>query len=164
MFNKGEMVVCGSNGVCLIQKISKMDGMDNDMLYYIMQPVYEKRSTVYIPVDNHKTPIRKIFTKEEANDFIKSIPDIKPLEIDNEKQREQLYKSCIAPAQCEGWVSLIKTLNNRNEERIAAGKKIISLDERYMKTVKNCLYGELAISLGISKDEVEGYINKLLEG
>ena len=47
------------------------------------------------------------------------------------------------PAQTEGWVRIIRTLYRRNEERAAAGKKTINMDERYMKMAKNWLYGEL---------------------
>lgn len=163
MFDKGELVVCGNNGVCRIQKIAPMEGMDKNTLYYIMQPVYEKRSTVYIPAESHKTPVRKIHTAQEAQEIIRKLPDIEPLVIENERNREAEYKACMAPAECECWISLMKTLYKRNQERIAAGKKMISLDDRYMKSAQNCLCGELSISLKISREEVEKHIDQLLE-
>ncbi|MGN0408590.1 MAG: CarD family transcriptional regulator [Bacteroides sp.] len=162
MFEKGDMVVCGNNGVCKIEKISKLEGMDNDIVYYIMRPVYEKSSTVYIPVESHKTPVRKMMNKDEALAFIKEIPEIGTLTLNNEKQREEQYKACMQNAECKGWVTIIKTLYERNNARLTSGKKIISMDERYMRMAKNCLYGELAVSLDIEKDKVESYIEKIL--
>ena len=163
MFEKGHMVVCGNNGVCRIEKISKLDSIDSEVLYYIMQPVYEKSSTVYIPVEGHSTPIRNIMTKDEAMDFIKKIPTISEIELAGDRERESQYKACMEPAQTEGWVRIIRTLYRRNEERAAAGKKTINMDERYMKMAKNCLYGELAVSLGMKKDEVEAFIESILD-
>ncbi len=158
MFNKGDMVVCGNNGVCLIEKISTIDGGVNNQVYYIMRPIYERNSTVYIPVESHKTPMRRIFSKEEAKEFIVTIPEIEELEIVNEKQREEQYKACMATAECKAWVTVIKTLNKRSSERQKSGKKAISMDERYMRMAKDCLYGELAVSLSIPKEKVEDYI------
>lgn len=163
MFEKGDMVVCGNNGVCRIEKISKLDSVDSEVLYYIMQPVYEKSSTVYIPVEGHSTPIREVMTKDEAMDFIKNIPDISEIELGSDRERESQYKACMEPAQAEGWVRIIRTLYRRKEERAAAGKRTNNLDERYMKMAKNCLYGELAISLEMKKDEVEAFIESILD-
>lgn len=50
------------------------------------------------------------------------------------------------------WVSIVKTLYIRKQERTAQGKKITALDERYMRTAENELYSELSLTLGIPKE------------
>ena len=61
------------------------------------------------------------------------------------------------------WISIIKTLYFRKKERIAQGKKITSLDERYLKATENELYSELSLILEIPKEKMEDYICKQLE-
>jgi CarD family transcriptional regulator len=55
MFEVGDYIVCGSNGICEVQNVSTIDipDVDPERLYYILQPVYKKSSVVYIPVDRY---------------------------------------------------------------------------------------------------------------
>ena len=153
MFEKGEYVVYGSKGVCRIQEISHVDipGVDQKRLYYIMHPVQNSGQTLYLPTDSTKAVIRRVMTKEEANRLIHDIPSIKKLEVANDKQQG-----------CSGrdWISILKTLNQRKEDRLAAGKKITALDERYLRVTEQELYGELSVVLGIEKENMHDYIQE----
>ena len=57
----------------------------------------------------------------------------------------------------------MKTLYLRKKERVAQGKKVTSLDEKYMKAAENELYSELSMTLGIPKDEMEDYIRERIQ-
>jgi CarD family transcriptional regulator len=59
---------------------------------------------------------------------------------------------------CGEWIRIIKTLYLRRVERTARGKKITSVDERYLKMAEDYLYSELELVLGIPKNRVEQYI------
>ena len=160
MFEKGEYVVYGSKGVCKIQDISHVDipGVDQKRLYYIMHPVQNSEQTLYMPTDSTKAIIRRVMTKEEAKRLIHDIPTIENLEVPNEKQREASYKQALHGCRGRDWISILKTLHQRKEERLAAGKKITALDERYMRVAEQELYGELSIVLGIEKENMHDYI------
>lgn len=162
MFEKGEYVVYGSKGVCRIQEISHVDipGVDQKRLYYIMHPVQNSGQTLYLPTDSTKAVIRRVMTKEEANRLIHDIPSIKKLEVPNEKQREASYKQALQGCSGRDWISILKTLNQRKEERLAAGKKITALDERYLRVTEQELYGELSVVLGIEKGNMHDYIQE----
>ena len=58
---------------------------------------------------------------------------------------------------------MIKTINVRREKRLAQGKKVTAGDERCLHAAQENLFGELAVSLGIEKNEVESYIRKKRE-
>ena len=45
--------------------------------------------TIYVPVDVASTKMRKVITKEEAEQLIEKIPTIQPIEISNEKFLEE---------------------------------------------------------------------------
>ena len=98
--------------------------------------------------------------KEEANRLIHDIPPIEKLEVPNEKQREASYKQALQGCSGRDWISILKTLNQRKEERLAAGKKITALDERYLRGTEQELYGELSVVLGIEKENMHDYIQE----
>lgn len=165
MYEIGDLIVYGINNVCEILDVGTLDisGIDNGKLYYTLDPVYTKGRTVYTPVDNKKVPMRKILSKEEAVELIESIPTIDTLWVENEKQREEIYKQSLKKNECSEWIKVIKTLYLRKQERIAQGKNVTGTDGKYLTIAEENLYGELAISLGIPKDEVEDYITKSVE-
>ncbi len=160
MFAKGEYVVYGSKGVCLIRDISQIDipGVDKDRLYYIMQPICNANGTVYLPIDSTKAVIRRVMSREEATKLIEDIPEIEELAVPDEKRREASYKEALKTCSVYAWVSIIKALYIRKNERLAAGKKITALDERYLKAAEHELYGELSIALGISEEDMGSYL------
>ncbi len=160
MFAKGEYVVYGNKGVCLILDVSRIDlpGVDQDRLYYVMQPIHNTNGTVYLPIDSTKAVIRKVMSKDEANKLIRDIPDIKELAVPDEKRREASYKEALKTCSVYAWVSIIKALYARKNERQAMGKKITALDERYLKAAEHELYGELSIALGIPQDDMGPYL------
>lgn len=165
MFEVGEHVVCGSKGVCIVEKVTTLDipGVEKERLYYILKPVYMAASTVYVPVDATKPEMRKILSKDEADELINSIPDIPLILCTNEKLLEQEYKSCMKTINCEEWIKVIKTIYKRNQKRIEAGRKVTALDSRFFKIAEDCLYGELAVSLDIPKDHVQEFITGKME-
>ena len=47
--------------------------------------------------------------------------------------------------------------------RLASGKKVINVDDKYLNIAEKFLYGEFAVALGLPKDEVKGYISGYLK-
>ena len=148
MFEVGEYIVYGCKGVCLIEEITHIDipGSNKDRLYYVLAPYGDGKGKIYAPTDNEKVTMRKVITKTEAEQLIK-----------------EMYKEALKTCDYRAWISIIKTLYCRKQQRIAQGKKITSLDERYLKAAENELYSELSLTLGIPKNEMERYINERLE-
>lgn len=165
MFEKGDYIVYGSTGICVIDDITTMDmpGISKERLYYVMSPYRQSGNKIFTPVDNPKMKLRRILTKEEVLALIDEIPAIEQIAIEEEKQREQKYKECIRSCECENWIRIMKTLYQRKQERVSQGKKVTATDERYFKMAEDNLYTEFSISLGMPKQEVEGYITKRIK-
>ena len=165
VYQKGDKVVCGSKGVCVIEEITTLNipGVDKMREYYILKPLYMASSTVYLPVDTAGQTMRRVLTLEEVKSLIERIPEIPQITIVSDKLLEQEYKNCLRTDNCEEWVRIIKTIHNRKQKRLAAGRKVTALDARYLKTAQDCLYGEFAVALGMPREEVEGYIVKVLD-
>ena len=165
MFNKGEYVVCGNKGVCVVEEVTTLNitGVDKEREYYILKPVYTSGSTVYVPVDSTKESIRKVLERDEANKLISGIPDIPLITIANDKLLEQEYRGCMKSNNCEEWVKIIKTIYLRKQKRLEAGRKVTAVDAKYFRIAEDNLYGELAISLDMPREEVENYITSEME-
>lgn len=71
MYEVGDLIVYGRTGICEVTEITtlKMDGVPKDKLYYILRPVREKRGKVFTPVDNEKIVMRRVISKEEAEEL-----------------------------------------------------------------------------------------------
>ncbi len=160
MFQKGDYVIYGHNGICRIQDITTLNipGVDKNRKYYLLKPVYMSGSTVYTPVDTAETALRSAMNKEEADNLIKAIPDIPTIPISDEKTLEQTYKKYMRSNNSKAWVQLIKTIYLRKENRIMTGHKVTALDSRYFDLAESSLYGELSVALGKPKEEVKSYI------
>lgn len=165
MFEKGEYVIYGHNGICLITDITTpgFSGIDKDKLYYVLEPVGTKGSKIYSPLDNKKVLMRRVMKREEAEQLIDNIPLVETLWIGNEKLREDRYKAVMLTCEPTGWVKIIKTLYQRAQDRLSQGKKITATDERYLKLAEDSLYSEMGFALDRDKEEMPEYIKKRIE-
>ena len=165
MYKVGDYVVYGTNGVCQVKAVGRMDSsiMDNKREYYTLVPIYSKTGKIYVPVDSEKVFIRKILSKEEAVSFVDEIKDIEKLWVADEKTRENTYKEALRKQDCREYVRIIKTIYSRKEERISENKKVTATDERYFRMAEEQLYGELAVSLSIKKEDVQEYISNRMK-
>lgn len=157
MFQINDYVMHGGNGVCQIAEIGSIDlcGVSRDKLYYTLKPMFGKGNMIYTPIDSEKIAIRELISVDEANDLLANATNIEIVDVPNEKMRENVYKDIIKTYDCKQWLRLIKTIYLRKEEREEAGKKITSLDDRYMKIAGDYLMGELIIVLGMEKEQIE---------
>ena len=165
MFEIGDYIIYGNNGVCKVIEIGPIQISENstDKLYYTLEPVYERGSKVYTPVGNKKVLMRAVISKDEALELIDNIPTI---EVDKDlpdKQREKEIKESLRSIDCEEWIKVLKVLHHRKKERHANDKKMTSSDEKFMQEAEDCLYGELSISLDLEKEEIEGFVMNRLE-
>ena len=162
MYKIGEYVVCGNKGVCKVDNITTLDisGVDKNEEYYILKPVYNPGGTVYMPTNPAEDSIRPVLTHDEADILVREIPSIEEILIPNEKQLEAEYKVCIRSNNARELVRLTKTIYNRRQARFAAGRKETALDAKYFRMATDFLFGELAISLQMPREEVESYISE----
>lgn len=166
VFKIGDYVMCSNKGVCVVENITTLNisGVDKEREYYILKPLYMGGSTVYVPVDSPRDSMRKVLKKEEAEKLIEAIPEIPNLVITNDKLTEQIYKECIRTNNCEDLVKILKTIFQRNQKRLEAGRKVTALDAKYSHMAEDNLYGELAVALEINRKDVEGYIAEAIGG
>ena len=162
MFEIGEYIVYGINGICRVEEIcpSPYDKTDT-RTYYLLVPLHNPMaSTIYTPVDNERVPMRRLMTPDQVEALIDAMPQIELLSIPVEKQRREVYRTAIGELRPEGYVSVIKTVHRRRVDLTAAHKHFPVSDLEYGRLAKHLLYSECAHVLGIEEDGVEAYIEK----
>ena len=118
MFEIGEYIVYGVKGVCRIEDITHIDisGADKDRLYYVLAPVGDGSGRIYAPTDNQKITMRKVISREEADQLIEDMPKIEQLWVPDDRQREARYKEAMNTCDYRAWVSIVKTLYIRKHK------------------------------------------------
>lgn len=164
MYNVGDLIIYGSEGVCRIEEIGHpdMQSANPDRLYYTLAPLY-RSGKIYTPIDT-KVFIRAVISHDEARELIEEIPSICINACDSKNLRmlTEHYQESIQTHDCADLIQLIKTVYVKKSEVEEKGKKLGMIDERYMKRAEDLLYGELAVSLGMSKEDVQPYIESLM--
>ena len=157
MFEIGTYVIYGNTGICKVEDITTLDmpGANNDRLYYVLSSEKGKGNRDFLPVDNTKVVLRTVIDEASAKELLERIDEIPEVQADNDKLREEQFRELAKRCDCEGWISMIKTIVTRKKERIAQGKKVTATDEKYFRLAAENLYNELAFSLGTEIDKVE---------
>lgn len=162
MFEVGDFVVYGSDGVYQVDKVGPLNisGVPKDKMYYTLVSPYMKGSKIFSAVDNQKVIMRAVMNKDEAMELIDSMKDMELLEIQDDKKRNEVFKEALRTYDCKELVKIIKTLYVRQEQKQAEGKKNTAGDEKFFHIAEERLYGELAISLDMEKKDVKEYVEK----
>ena len=163
MFKIGDYVVNLRNGVCRIEDILNMNLSGESKDYFLLIPQNEQNAKVYIPVDAAPQRMRLTMDKEQAMTLIRKMKDIDEISIENERERENVYKEILNSRDPELMVSIIKTLYLRKQDRVKEGKKNTAVDEHYFKLAERHLYNELTFALQISLQELDEMILQNIE-
>ena len=157
MYKKGEYVVY-RHDVCRVNDIKGRSGK----IYYVMAPIDDESLTINIPVEDKMGFLRDIISIDKANELIRKIPKINPIEDINEKNIEGEYKELLNDGGYENLVRIIKTTYLRNESRVNNKKKASEKDTTYFDLAEKYLYNELSIALNMTVNEVKNYIFKIV--
>ena len=99
----------------------------------------------------------------EAKKLMEEIGDLDQINISDEKKRETEYRNAVNSKDPRKLIRIIKTMYFRRKARIESGKKSTAIDERYFRIAENRLHEEIALALGIDREEVKEYLRKYIE-
>lgn len=103
MFQKKDYVVTSAQGVCIVADIPKLCvGKEQQMQYYLLQSIIDKKKRSYIPVEKHETVIRAVMTKGEALELQNFIKENKQEILENAPDKD-LAKDWLESAIPENW-------------------------------------------------------------
>ena len=74
MYSIGDYVVKVNDGVCRVEELThlEMSGVSHDKLYYLLVPVHNKGSRIFVPVESKAEELRFVMTPAEVNQIMES--------------------------------------------------------------------------------------------
>ena len=162
MFNIGEKIIYGENGVCTVKNIAplEMEGASREKLYYYLIPLVGS-GTYFAPIDT-SAYMRPIISRAEAEALIDAIPGIPPAICNDNRFNhvDAFYRDLFKLHSNEVLVSVIKGLHCRMTEKKTRSTRA----EATMKRAKDILHGELSVALNMEMAQVEPYIRERIGG
>lgn len=165
MFEVNDTVIYNGKGVCTIQAVEERDFGGMKGVYYILKPVYNDSSTIYVPTDNQKltAKMKKVLTREEVDNIIKSIPECETEWINEPNARREYYKSILEEADRSKILAVIRCIHQKQASKNKKDKKPHIFDIQFMQENEKIIIEEFAIALNIKPKEVGEYIDSVLK-
>ena len=164
-FDIGEYVSYGINGVCNIEDIRPMQLSQSveKMMYYILRPESNPKSTIFVPVNNQKlvSKMRELMTKDEINAMLVRMKD-RTLEWEKDVRfRTESFHEILSNGVNQ--ILMIRCLHRKRQELVQLGKKLPARDSNTLKTAERLVEEEFAHVLHIKCEEVSDYIRDVLD-
>ena len=156
----GMHVMYGKTGVCLVKEKITMSGGQ----YYVLLPVGDSRSSVYVPCANADLLARMhpLLTREEIDSLLTDVDTVQVPWVEDRNARAMLYRSITGGGDRKELVRLLACLMRKKQERIAIGKRLSSMDENFLQECVRLVQEEFSMVLGITANEVGPYIQARL--
>ena len=160
-----DTILYGMNGVCKVVEKKEKEFNGEKEEYYVLKPLHNQKSTIYIPVNCEKAAARiyPILSIEEIYELINSISDENTMWIPNEEKRKKEYQRILVSGDRLQIIQLIRMLYLKQEEREEEGKRLYVSDERFMRDAEKILYEEFSHVLEITPEQVQPFILKQIE-
>lgn len=161
MFETGQNVLYGINGVCLVEGVTEKKIGKVTLEYYVLKPLSSNMQTLFVPVKNEQLVkrIRPVLSREEIEAILSDLPEIGEWNEDKNERTEQ-FKSIVYSADCKELIGMIRLIKARAAELIKTGRSLHMSDDRLLKEAEKMVTEEVALALGIEKQEVMDIILK----
>ena len=156
----GTYVMYGKTGVCLVKEQIAMSGGQ----YYVLNPVSDSRSSVFVPCDNPDlvARMRPLLTGEEIENLLSDADDVRLEWLDDRNERAMLSRTVLGGGDRRELVRLLCCLMRKKVERLQIGKRLSTMDENFLQECVRLVQEEFSMVLNIEKKEVGPYIEARL--
>lgn len=166
MFQVNDVIIYGAQGVCKITDMEEKTIDGKIRTYFVMKPVGDKGSTIFVPTDNEVVlkKMRRLLTKEEIHKLIDAMAKENAVWVTNENERKELYKNILAKGDHLELIKMLKAVYAHKKEREAEGKRLHMSDERFFKDAEQLLYNEFQYVLDLGgRNDLMNYIFARIE-
>lgn len=161
MLKTGQKVSYSTTGICVIESITKMGEKE----YYVLKPLYQKGSKVYVPKDNKALleRIRPAIEKSEVLEIIEKAKNMPLNWIEDDGERNQTFKEILSSGDPLALIRLIKCIYTHEQELSLNKHRLKNVDSIVFTNAQNLLHNEIACCLDIKPEEVIGFIASHME-
>lgn len=161
MFNVGEIVIYGAQGICKISGIETKQIGKSEADYYVLRPLFNENTALFVPIENAvlTAKMQSTLTKTEAENLIKDISNIDVIKLGNETEKQIEYKNILSSCDRQKLIALIKTIRTERDVRRENSKKLNIIDEQTLRKAETLFYNEMAFVYGVLPEEVKNVID-----
>lgn len=165
MFEMGQNVLYGTEGVCRIERIESMKVGGKKAHYYVLKPIFREGATIYVPMDNADLTgkMRPVLSKEEIDGMLCTVTEEEVGWIEDANERKIEYGRILVSGDRCHVVRLVRTLYLHQQELRSAGKHLRIGDDQLLRDAEKLLGDEFALVLQIPQREVPAYIRNRIE-
>lgn len=157
MFALGSYVVYRAEGVCRITDIREesFGAIGEKAKYYILSPINDERSTVFVPVDNEGlcSMIRPLLSAKEINELCADVRDERIPWIADSRGRNASFREIFSLGDRRQLIVLANTVIEHINEGLSQGKKPTGTDENALRRAKKMLFDEFKTTTDILSEE-----------
>lgn len=157
MFTVGSYVIYRAEGVCVISDIREesFGAIGEKNSYYILSPIGDKTSTLFVPVDNERlcSMIRRLLSPEEIMELAGELRDERLQWIPDSRARNLRYRDILSIGDRRELIVLINTVVAIMKEGKNSDKRLTGTDENALRRAKRMLYDEFTATSEIRTED-----------
>ncbi|MBQ7870703.1 MAG: CarD family transcriptional regulator [Oscillospiraceae bacterium] len=165
MYQIGETVLYGTEGVCRIAEMQEMKVGGKKKQYYVLKPVYREGATVFVPADNEQLleRMKRVLSAEEIRQLLAEVCTEELDWIEDPGERKAEYQKILRSGDRCAVVRMIRVLYLRRQHLRSAGRQLRSGDDQLLREAEKLLNDEFALVLNIPQHQVPEYIRSQIE-
>ena len=161
MFQVGDAVSYGANGVCTIEEKTTVRLAGRPCECFILRPVYDRSMKICVPCQSqvlldrmHPLPTRK-----ELLDLLQEpAPEHEP----DREARKELYRRTLQSGDRHALLRMLRDLYAERCHRHAQGKQLSGFEDSALREAQTILHSEFAYAWGVTPQEVPDLITREL--
>lgn len=163
-YSLGDTVLYGTDGVCCISEITERKIGGAVMKYYILKPIYDKKSTILVPAANEKllNKMKRILSEDEIYEALDTACSGESGWIVDDAERKESFRRTVESGDMTSLIKLLRAIYTHRQRQGSCGKKLHVADERTLKEIEKMLFDEFALVLNMNRSQVHGFLAERL--
>lgn len=159
-----DTVLYGSDGVCRITEITERKIGTETLEYYILKPLYDEKSTIFVPTKNELllSRMKRILSEEEVLSAIDTAAAADFKWVTNDTERNVDCREVIESGVLADIITILKALYIHRENQASCGKRLRVSDERLLKKAEKIVFDQIALVLGIDRKSARKFLEDKL--
>lgn len=157
MYKIGTYISYRSEGVCVINEIKqqKFGALDTASEYYVLSPIVDLNSKLYVPVNNEVlvSKMRPLCSADELNAMVIELREEKMEWIKEPRPRNNAFREILSLGDRVALIKLVHTLVAQAEVFESIGKTLTQGDEMTLKRAKDMLIAEFSFTTDVNNEQ-----------
>lgn len=159
MYAAGDMVMHAGTGVCKIDEIRKENfGENGGQEYYVLRPIYENKSQIFVPVEKGDGRMRNLLSEEEIYTVLDTVPECSTIWVSDDRARQEKFSQVLHAGNRADVIKLISELHEKRREVAKRGKRLHFADQHVLEEAEKIVNQEVAYVFHLDIKDVPAFI------